>query len=109
MARALPPLIKEHTIDHEDVDMLALYNVLYRAHSTNDAHPWKPLGQYLQEGGLGLRVQSPGPWENPVISTALVTMWLAVLGGWISRARGGDGADWDEVLSALHRLLDAPT
>lgn len=105
MARTLPPLIKEQTAEHEEVDMLATYNLLYRSHSTNDAHPWKPVGQYLQESGLGLRVESPGPWQNPTISAALMTMYLGVLGRWIEQARGGDGESWDQAVSDLQRLL----
>jgi hypothetical protein len=44
MSRALPALIKEKTREHEDADVLTVYDVLYRSHSTHDAHPWKIVG-----------------------------------------------------------------
>lgn len=105
IARALPPLIKNQTAEHEDVDVLTIYNVLYRSHSTNDAHPWKVVGQYVRESGQGLRVESFGPWQNPVMSAAVMAMYLGVLGRWIEQARGGDGNRWNEAVGRLRDLL----
>ena len=89
--------------------MLGVYNLVYRSHSTNDAHPWKPIGQYLESRALGLRVQSREPWQNPAVSIAIMTMWLALLGRWIELARSRDGTQWEAVLSRLHQLLELPT
>jgi len=105
MARVLPSHIKEQTPDHEEVDVLAVYDLLYRSHSTYDAHPWKVIGQYVQEGELGLRVKSVPAWQDPVISGAVMTMYVARLGGWIEHARGGAGDRWGDALSDLERLL----
>jgi hypothetical protein len=104
MARALTPLVKERT--GEAADMSVVYNLLYRAHSTNDAHPWKVMGQYLQEGGLGLRVESVGPWQDPLISIAVMAMYVATLGRWIELERGGDGTTWSDRLDAVRVALD---
>jgi hypothetical protein len=109
MSRTLPPLIKQQTPEHEEVDMLGVYNLIYRSHSTNDAHPWKPIGQYLEPGPLGVRVQSREPWQKPAVSIAIMTMWLALLGRWIELARGRDGSQWEGVLSQLRVLLEPPT
>ena len=108
MARTLSGLIKEKTREHEDADVLGIYDLLYRAHSTNDAHPWKVLGQYLKEGGLGLRVEPLGPWNNPVQAIRSMSMYVGILGRWIDEARDHSDPDWDECVMALAELPSAP-
>ena len=108
MAKTLSGLIKERTRDHEDADVLAIYDLLYRAHSTNDAHPWKVLGQYLKEGGLGLRVEPFGPWNNPVQAIRSMSMYVGILGRWIDEARGHSDPDWDACIMALAELPTTP-
>jgi hypothetical protein len=95
MATDLPPLIKAQTRDHEDADVVVIYDLLYRVHSTNDAHPWKPVGQYLKEKPAGLAVVPYGPWNNPLDAIATMAMYLGLLGRWIDEARGGSDPDWD--------------
>jgi hypothetical protein len=101
MAKELGDRITEQTREHEDADVLALYNLLYRAHSTNDAHPWKPVGQYITEGGLGMRVEAQPPWNNPVESIRSMSMYLAILGRWIDEARGGSDPEWNDCVVVL--------
>lgn len=105
IAQELQPLIKDQTPDHEEADISAAYDLLYRSHSTYDAHPWKVLGQYLTESALGLKVVPAVPWIDPVQSVAHMAMYLANLGRWIDCARGRDGEAWSEATTRLVDLL----
>ena len=106
MATDLAPLIKAQTREHEDADVLAIYSIMYRAHSTNDAHPWKPLGQYLQDDGRTLRVVPFGPWNNPVEAIASMSMYAGILGRWIDESQRGSDPEWDELVVGIHRMLE---
>lgn len=105
IAKALPPLVKQQTRDHEDADFLAVYDVFYRSHSTYDAHPWKTIGSYLAETGLGLAVRTLPPWQDPRASAAHMATYNALLGRWIEQARGSSGDEWTAVVDPLADLL----
>jgi hypothetical protein len=105
IAKALPPLVKQQTVDREDADFLAVYDVFYRSHSTYDAHPWKTIGTYLTETGLGLAVRTLPPWQKPRAAAAHMATYNALLGRWIEQARGGSGDDWTAVAEPLADLL----
>lgn len=107
MAAALPRYIKHQTPDHEVVNVTEVYNLLYRSHSTYDAHPWKVIQHYLRNGGW--RVEPPAPWQEPVISSGIMAMYIAVLGRWIEGARGRDGSQWNVAVADLERLLRGPS
>jgi hypothetical protein len=106
MARLLPDRIREQTLEHEDADVLAIYDMLYRAHSTNDAHPWKPISQYVHESGLGLRVEPFGPWNRPLEAIATMAMYVGILGRWIDEARGHADPKWNELVKVIVELLN---
>ena len=106
MAADLPPLIKAQTRDHEDADLVLIYDLLYRVHSTNDAHPWKPIGQYLKENPVGLAVVPYRPWNNPLDAIATMAMYVGLLGRWIDEARGGSDPDWDVSVLNCKAALD---
>lgn len=97
MSKDLPALIKAQTRDKEDADVLEIYNSVYRIHSTNDAHPWKPIGQYLKDDGHAMRVVPFGPWDNPVMPLANMAMYAGILGRWIDENQGGADPAWGPV------------
>jgi hypothetical protein len=101
MAKVLSGWIKLHTRDHEDADVIAIYDLLYRAVSTFDAHPWKAVGQYLKEGGLGWRVEPQPPWNDPVRTIGAMASYVALLGRWIDEERGHSDPDWDRLAREL--------
>lgn len=105
IATALAPLVKAQTTDEEDADFLAIYDLLYRSHSTYDAHPWKIIGRYLEETGLGFKVQPVKPWQDGRMSAAHMAMYIAILGRWIEQARGGSGDEWSMLAEPLADLL----
>src|SRR5262249_29039177 len=98
---------EEQTRDHEQTDVLAVYDLLYRSHSTSDAHPWQPLSVSVKEGGLGMRVEVGDPWQEPLVAIRMMALYLTILGRWIDEARGHEDPEWNEIGDRLLGLNEA--
>lgn len=103
IAVRLKPYIEQEL--GEIAEVLAAYDILYRTHSTYDAHPAKQLSQMIREGGDHVHVGPIAPWKNPVEAVGMVALYLTILGGWIDRAIGVSGDVWgalsDDLLAAI--------
>jgi hypothetical protein len=103
IAIRLGPLILEAT--GEQADLLAVYNLIYRTHSTYDAHPPKVIATMLDMEGDAVRVLPVPSWNDPLTSALVMTTYLCVLGRTIEQQLGGDLEVWVDVVERLTVLL----
>lgn len=103
VARRLNTLILEATT--EGADVLAIYNMVYRSHSTNDAHPPKTMATMIHCAGDVLTVRPIPSWNEPAVASGNMAMYVAILGRWIEEQLGGDPEPWDEVVRELMGLM----
>lgn len=105
LAKHMPPLIKAKLQEDDEPDLLQMYDLLYRTHSTFDAHPAKPMGDMIKEDATGTRVARIEPWKEPIHTTGMMATYVGLLGGWLAKSMSDDTANWDACVQRLHDAI----
>lgn len=97
VAERLGALIKARFPEDTDADVTQVYDLLYRSHSTMDAHPPLTINKLTGDGDrvkVGLQ-----PWLPPANALRVMTPYLCLLGHWIDATLGEPVQLWDDLIA----------
>ncbi len=106
----IPQSLAGRHIDQVDSpdDFREVYDLIYRGHSTFEAHPWS-VGTDLVDIADGLRVPPAEVVFNSADAVATMVAQLSLLGHWIDLALGMERPWWVEIKTRAFGLCQAPS